>query len=208
MSAILGLEEKANIDCSGKLTSRLRGDAAVRATTRKAMSRQAPPSLLLSTDPDHDSELHLGAGAKVFQLGTPTASTHFIGTPVGQGKPSCDHILSNSRDPTSCSRSTSMASAASSYCRAKHGQHSQSSCSQQVDLAVCEFSLDSGTTRSQSTSPHSSSLSTPRWMTGQAVPTEEVILAAFMKAYERRCPEGDLDSDFEAGSDSELSVEG
>jgi hypothetical protein len=45
-------------------------------------------------------------------------------------------------------------------------------------------------------------------MTGQAVPTEEAILAAFMKAYERRCPEGDLDSDFEAGSDSELSVEG
>eukprot|EP00930_Biecheleria_cincta_P088301 TRINITY_DN77536_c0_g1_i1.p1 TRINITY_DN77536_c0_g1~~TRINITY_DN77536_c0_g1_i1.p1 ORF type:complete len:209 (-),score=25.91 TRINITY_DN77536_c0_g1_i1:338-964(-) len=208
MSAMLGSEEKANVECDRKLTSRLRGDAVARATTCKAMSRRVPPSLLRSTDLDHDSELHVAAGAQVFQLGTPTAGAHFIGTPVRQGQPSHGHIVSNPSDPTSCSRSSSTASSASSYRRAEHGQRSQSKCPQQTHLAACEFSLASDTTRSQSTSPDSSGSSTPCWMTAQAVPTEEAILAAFMKAYERRHPEGDLDSDFEARSDSEWSAEG
>lgn len=199
---MLGSEENANVKNSEQPTSRLRGDAAVRATTRKAVSRPAPPSLLLSTDLDHNSEPHVASGAQVFQLGTPTASMHFIGTPVGQRQTSHGNILRNASRPSS--RSCSSASSASSYCRAKDGQRLQSACSRQAHLTAREFSLHSGTTRSQSVSPASSGLPTPGWMTGQAAPTKEDVLAAFMKAYERRRPDGDSDSDFEAGSESEL----
>lgn len=135
-------------------------------------------------------------GAEVFQMDTPSGGSrqHFIGTPTASSA-----LQLSPRSPSeSCG--------AGELCSNSTDDIKIQPMSSEPRRAPCSFGLDAQSTRSQSVSAASSGLSTPRWMTGRAAPTQGEVLNAFMHAYERPARNNCFDSDFECG-DSDSSDE-